>query len=468
MNIDKSRIINKTIRDIVPTFIDEVSHKTWRKLPTSTINLLSRCILRYANSYGTTYQISQTKELTIVSNKGQSYILESYTKFLDLIIVDYQDPSEDKPMKIIKQSSYQIGDKVKIREDLKEHHNTTSSMCRLAGTIVTITGTKGRSGDGYQFKNDGSNYWSADMFEGLVIEDTQPTPADVKVGTHWECLKDFKGFGGYKAGEIVTLTKVTGTYVDYSDSRRKSIEDFLKTFKPRPDLDTPYAEALQQVDESLTVLSKNKPKGKNKPVAQPEPTLPFSVGDTFIHPYYGEVTITAINLDDFYPIKYDGPNCPGRYFVDKIDTVEEFIKQSKPVAPKKEANPKPTKSENTFMKAIKETTLTTIDQNKQAAIIASKMEAGRILNKQIIKQIKPHVHVFLRGYLDTPLAPVILANLVALAGNHTDNKRVKQISEFMLLAAANTTVQSFNLDQIIDDVLKNIKLPAGILDDNEE
>ena len=117
---------------------------------------------------------------------------------------------------------------------------------------------------------------------------------------------------------------------------------------------------------------------------------------------------------------------------------------------------------------IKETAVITLDQNKQAAIIAGKMEAGRILNKQVLKQIKPHIPMFVRGYLDTPLAPVIVANLVAAVGNHTQNKRVQQVSELMLLAAADATVQSFNLDKIIDDVLAGVKLPAGILTSDEE
>lgn len=122
----------------------------------------------------------------------------------------------------------------------------------------------------------------------------------------------------------------------------------------------------------------------------------------------------------------------------------------------------------TMAQKLKDTGLQTLDQNKKAAIIAGKMEAGRILNKQVLKQIKPHIPMFVRGYLDTPLAPVIVANLVAAVGNHTQNKKVQQVSELLLLAAADATVQSFNLDKIIDDVLAGVKLPAGILDTDEE
>lgn len=394
MNIDKSQIIGKSLHDIgdyLATIFKypHDKHKVWNRFTNEAIDFLSRCILCYADDYRTTYQISQSTNFTMTSNKGLLYLIDSHTKLLDLIIVDYQDILEDRQMNIKKQQSYQVGDKVKIREDLHRHYNTTSEMRKLAGTIVTITNNKSHVGNGYEFKNYGNKYWTADMFEGLVVEESsQPTIADIKVGTHWERLENFND---YPKGEIITVTKVTESSVNYCKGRGKNAEDFLRAFKPRPDLDNlPADNYKKQITQA-----------KPKPVAQPEPT-------------------------------------------------------------------KPIKSENTFMSKIKQTALTTVDQNKQATIIASKMEAGRILNKQIIKQAKPHVPMFFRGYLDTPLAPVILANLVALTGNHTDNKRIKQISELMLLAAADTTIQSFNLDQIIDDVLKNIKLPAGILDDSDE
>lgn len=145
-----------------------------------------------------------------------------------------------------------------------------------------------------------------------------------------------------------------------------------------------------------------------------------------------------------------------------MDTFKDYA--SKDIQPALETKQTKTTKKETFMSKLKTTTLSTLEQNKQAAIIAAKVDAGRIINKQVIKQLKPHVPMLLRGYLDTPLAPVIAANVVAMIGNHTDNSKVKKVSELMLLGAADATVQSFNLDKIIDDVLAGIKLPAGFLD----
>lgn len=485
MAILKSAIIDKTVRDIVPTFIDEVSHKTWRKLPTSTINLLSNCILRYANSYGATYQISQTKELTIVSNKGQSYTLESYGKFLNLIIVDYQDPSEDKPMKIVKQSSYQIGDRAKIREDLEKHPNSASDMCKLAGTIVTITGTEGRGKNGYEFEGCSTYYWSAGMFEGLVIEDTQPT--DIKVGTHWERLHYFNNHS--PKGEIITVHEVGTEYDEISvwysslgEVSSRNTKDFLDNFKPRPDLDS------SSVSSTKPIVKRNLAFYKESGEHWTESELDFVrayCGDSASrapmgpltskrkYAYYDENTNSSLKVylwdNQTYPEKLEQVSYESIFGTSTKEQTKAV--KSKPTKPKPVAQPepnKPTKSENTFMSKIKASASATVDQNKQALVIASKMEAGRIINKQVLKQLTPHLPFFLQGYAKSPFAPFVAANLVAMVANHTGNSKLTKVSDLMLLGAADSGVAAFNLDKIVDDILSNIKLPAGILDDNDD
>ena len=146
-------------------------------------------------------------------------------------------------MTIIKQSRYQVGDKVKIREDLKTHGNSTSEMCELAGTIVTLTSVKGRR-NGYEFKDSGNFYWSADMFEGLVTE--EPSKPKFKVGDLVELVPDYEQDLSYndvtlRDFMIVSIkpgtTKVTSvqsnnvvTLGSYSYG-----EDCLKLYEPKID-----------------------------------------------------------------------------------------------------------------------------------------------------------------------------------------------------------------------------------------
>ena len=275
----------------------------------------------------------------------------------------HQSVMESK-VTITKQSSYKIGDKVKIREDLNRHGNATSTMCNQLAF----------------FKESGEPWTEYEL----------------------DKIRDYCGETASSAPMGPSTPNRKYAYYDENTDGR------LKVYLW--DNQT-YPEKLEQIsyesifgtstkEQTKTSVAKKTTKG-----AQTEP-----------------------------------------------------IKQPKQIK----------KEDGTFMSKLKNTALATVEQNKEVAIIAAKMEAGRVLNKQVIKQIRPHIPMLLRGYLDTPLAPVILANAAAMLGNHTENKRVQKVAELMLLAAADTTVQSFNLDKIIDDVLSNIKLPAGILDADEE
>ena len=161
-------------------------------------------------------------------------------------------------------------------------------------------------------------------------------------------------------------------------------------------------------------------------------------------------------------------NCKQVAYEDIFET-ENFLSNFKPL-PYIDCSPKltikPIQKDN-FMTKLKNTALVTVDQNKEALIIASKMEAGRIINKQVLKQLSPHLPFFLQGYTKSPLAPIVAANLVAMVANHTQNQKLSKVSELMLLGAADSGVASFNLDKIVDDILAGIKLPKGVLDDEE-
>lgn len=153
------------------------------------------------------------------------------------------------------------------------------------------------------------------------------------------------------------------------------------------------------------------------------------------------------------------------FTVDTPDKVQTTKQESKPVA---QPEPIQLTTKETFMSKLKAAALTTVEQNKQALIIASKMEAGRIINKQVLKQLAPHLPFFLQGYAKSPFAPFVVANLVAMVANHTDNSKLTKVSDLMLLGAADSGVTTFNLDKIVDDILSNIKLPAGVLDDSDD
>ena len=127
-----------------------------------------------------------------------------------------------------------------------------------------------------------------------------------------------------------------------------------------------------------------------------------------------------------------------------------------------------TKTESTIMTKLKTTATSVATQNKEAIKVAAKLEAGKIINKQVIKQVKPHLPLLVRGLADHPAASIVLANVVSIAVKHfmPENKKLNTVAELMLGAAAVDTVTSFNIEAFVEDLLKNIKLPTGALDDD--
>lgn len=209
---------------------------------------------------------------------------------------------------------------------------------------------------------------------------------------------------------------------------------------------------------------------------KPSNSFPFKVGDKFRHPDLGLSTITDINPELTFGVAFK--NSRGKADIETIfkvtqwflhtqatKTISKALKSTLTPVAQPEPTIQPAPKEKTMAQKIKDSAIATVDQNKQALVIASKMEAGRIINKQVLKQLTPHLPFFVQGYTKSPFAPFIAANLVAMVANHTQNKKLSQVSDLMLLGAADSGVAAFNLDKIVDDILSNIKLPAGVFDD---
>lgn len=346
---------------------------------------------------------------------GKEYFIrKNYTIIPFSSIPEFQSKETVKTTMIIK--DLQPGTKVRVRDDLKEYRSykmyddsTTDSvnkkMLKFKDSIVTIKRKKTYSNK-YLIEEDNEEFsWTDGMFSEII---TTSTAVPEKTTTH-----------SFKVGDVVK---------------------FKPGIKPKDVFNGTTIITVENMDTATLTISK--------------------IGDGYQK--------DNVQLSNGYWYGTDALELvPQTYEQKSIEQIKANKSKKEPVAQQEPIKSKSIKKEGTFMSKLKATALTTVDQNKEAAIIAAKMEAGRVINKQVIKQAAKHVPFWAKGYLDTPLAPVVLANAVAMLGNHTGNAKVQKVSELMLLAAADVTVQSFNLDKIIDDVLSGIKLPAGILDDVE-
>lgn len=121
----------------------------------------------------------------------------------------------------------------------------------------------------------------------------------------------------------------------------------------------------------------------------------------------------------------------------------------------------------------KESKMTTmnklIETNKSSAVSAAFLEAGHIANKQVSKVLGKHLPMMVRGYADTPIGRLVLANLAVLAVDHfrADNKQLRRLAKAMQVNAYHELLRDLDIDGMIDELLENgsIKRALSKLDD---
>jgi len=162
-----------------------------------------------------------------------------------------------------------------------------------------------------------------------------------------------------------------------------------------------------------------------------------------------EFGILAVTKDAFYVPDFidreSGPEYGWGQSVEEISTETETKTEIK-------------SQENKTMSNVKTTTVAVMAKNKSAAVTVAKLEAGRIGIKQVSKIVTPKLPVLVRGYADTPIGRLVMANLfnfaaVQFAGQ---NKAALLVADAMLEGAMLEMLQSFNIEELIDDVVNKV------------
>ena len=113
-----------------------------------------------------------------------------------------------------------------------------------------------------------------------------------------------------------------------------------------------------------------------------------------------------------------------------------------------------------------------IETNKNSASSAAYMEAGYIANKQLGKVLGKQLPMMVRGYADTPLGHLVLANLALLAIDHfrPDQRQLRRLTQAMQVQAYQELLKELDIDGMIDDLLENgsIKRALAKLKDSDD
>jgi hypothetical protein len=178
---------------------------------------------------------------------------------------------------------------------------------------------------------------------------------------------------------------------------------------------------------------------KNKVLASTVISFPTVVGTTSVngHSLSGNVSISSI-------MSYNGS---------EVATKNDITKGMKDMA------------------KVADIVSSTLEANKQAVTTVVEITIGKATIKTAKKLIKPKLPMFLKGYADSPIFDVVIANMlqVAVETRFKDNEKLRKLSKATMTAAALTIADHFDIDGMIDNFINSITLPKGVsLEDIED
>lgn len=115
--------------------------------------------------------------------------------------------------------------------------------------------------------------------------------------------------------------------------------------------------------------------------------------------------------------------------------------------------------------SIMKTTIdNTIAANKTIAKKAAYLEAGRIANNQLAKAFSKTAPLAVRGYIDTPIGKLVVANIarVAILELRGDNNQLNLLAIAMMEAAYLDAFKQINVEGFIDSLLETKELKKAL------
>lgn len=105
----------------------------------------------------------------------------------------------------------------------------------------------------------------------------------------------------------------------------------------------------------------------------------------------------------------------------------------------------------------------TMDSNVDAAKVAATITAGKTINKVVFKKIKGKLPVLVRGYADTALGTVVLANVMDFMVKQfaADNTKAAFAADAMMQAAMVELMAEFDFAAMLEEILSSVSLPEA-------
>lgn len=211
---------------------------------------------------------------------------------------------------------------------------------------------------------------------------------------------------------------------------------------------------LSSIEGFLNVIWKYLPAGWHKPDndgSQYTAIMAFDGDGNFLLPR------------ELYPYIYDGDiESAGFSFWKDEDQIIDSIENH---AVNSNTQTTENKGKNTMTKIAN-----IVAANKSAVVNAAKLEAGKIALTQITKVAAKKAPFMIKGYIDTPIGRVVIANLLSVAVDQyaPTNQKAKAVAGAAMEAAMLEMVQSFNIAEMIDEMVKGIDISTFTVNTESE
>jgi len=100
------------------------------------------------------------------------------------------------------------------------------------------------------------------------------------------------------------------------------------------------------------------------------------------------------------------------------------------------------------------------ESNKEAFVVSTKQQVGTAVLQKLTKVVGPKAPLMVRGYIDTPVGRVILANILAAAAvkYFPNNGKLLYAAEAATFAAMDEVLREFDVQGIVSDILDGITI----------
>lgn len=124
------------------------------------------------------------------------------------------------------------------------------------------------------------------------------------------------------------------------------------------------------------------------------------------------------------------------------------------------ANNSSTNKGSTNMSNVKNTATVVAAKNKSAVVAVAKLEAGRIAIKQVSRVVTPKLPMMIRGYADSEIGRLVMANLFNFAVTQfaANNQNAQLVADAMLEGAMLEMLQKFNFEEMINEVVNKVDI----------